>query len=257
MPAPRSSNAPLGAEAHCCRFWTTPFGFAGERPRVISVARAQRVHAFFWGRKRTRLPHTPSPAAEGRLRAVWRQPQKKAAAPAARRELRRVQAAHVLTNTLRHNNRLSQRQRGARARRRRRGRDPAQAAATVRTATREGRRGAQCDASFEAALCGPQGKGAVRPVAAPTIQARGEIDDVRSGAGAAARRRRAAGKNLFVVSETGLPSRGAPRWHALVAALSVCDRVGVDGVQDAPPNLRSVLVCNPLSHYQCACPPCP
>ena len=101
-----------------------------------------------------------------------------------RRELRRVQAAHVLTNTLRHNNRLTQRQR-ERAEldalreevavlRKRCGdcthgdveRDVAERETVIR--------------ELEAMLRGPQGKGAARPVAVLTIEKlRGEIEAIR------------------------------------------------------------------------------
>ena len=102
-----------------------------------------------------------------------------------RRELRRVQAAHVLTNTLRHNNRVSQRRRERAeldalreevAVLRKRCGDCTHGDVEKDVAERE-----TVIRELEAMLRGPQGKGAVRPVAALTIEKlRGEIEDIRA-----------------------------------------------------------------------------
>ena len=92
-----------------------------------------------------------------------------------RRELRRVQAAHVLTNTLRHNNRVSQRRRERAelealrdevAVLRKRCGDCTHGDVEKDVAERE-----TVIRELEAMLRGPQGKGAARPVAVLTIEA--------------------------------------------------------------------------------------
>ena len=101
-----------------------------------------------------------------------------------RRELRRVQAAHVLTNTLRHNNRVSQRRR-----------EHAELVALREEVAILRKRCGDCThgdvekdvaeretviRELEAMLRGPQGKGAARPVAVLTIEKlRGEIEAIR------------------------------------------------------------------------------
>ena len=102
-----------------------------------------------------------------------------------KRELRRVQAAHVLTNTLRHNNRVSQRRREHAelvalreevAVLRKRCGDCTHGDVEKDVAERE-----RVIRELEAMLRGPQGKGAVRSVAALTIEKlRCEIEDIRS-----------------------------------------------------------------------------
>ena len=98
-----------------------------------------------------------------------------------RRELRRVQAAHVLTNTLRHNNRVQQRHRERAeldalrdevAILRKRCGDCTHGDVEKDVAERE-----TVIRELEAMLRGPQGKGAARPVAVLTIEKlRGEIE---------------------------------------------------------------------------------
>ena len=123
------------------------------------------------------------------LRAVWRQPPREpgmgSGASKHRRELRRVQAAHVLTNTLRHNNRVQQRHRERAeldalrdevAILRKRCGDCTHGDVEKDVAERE-----TVIRELEAMLRGPQGKGAARPVAVLTIEKlRGEIEAIRA-----------------------------------------------------------------------------